>query len=105
MPEILLEVKPPAGASGDLARRSLKPEDFGSRADEIAESLVEVAERFRSRLGELIAERAARGWALDEVQLTFSLDVQAAAGVIIARASAGATFEASLRWKASSALE
>lgn len=73
---------------------------FADRADELGDSLNEIAERLRGRLHEL--ERQPRDeWDLDQVSLTFSLDLQADAGVIVARASTKAGFQATLTWKRS----
>ena len=86
---------------GEVAFRKTKAPSFADRAVELGDSLDEVARTLRGRLNEL-GEHSEKGWDLDEVQLTFSLDLQAEAGVIIARASSKAGFQASLTWKRSS---
>jgi indole-3-glycerol phosphate synthase len=100
VPQILVEVKAPSG-SGDLTRKAFAPEDFGRRADEVAESLAVVADRFQEHLEEAAdIQRPRKAWVLEDVQVRFALDLQAEAGVIIARTSASATFEVALTWKA-----
>jgi len=94
-PEILLEVRP-AQASGDLAPRVVVPEEFKSRAGEIADSIAEVADHFRSRLAKVLHQRGDDGLRIGTVEIQFGIAVQAEAGVVIAKATAGATFSAKL---------
>jgi Trypsin-co-occurring domain 1 len=94
-PEILLEVRP-ATVSGDLAPRALVPEEFKNRAAEIADSIGEVVDQFRARLGKVLARSEDTSWSVGSVEIAFDIAVQAEAGVIIARTSAGATFSARL---------
>lgn len=94
-PEILLEVRP-AATSGDLAPRAMVPEDFNSRAGEIADSITEVFDNFRSRLEKVLDQRDDSSWRVGSVEVEFGIAVQAEAGVVIAKASAGATFLARL---------
>jgi Trypsin-co-occurring domain 1 len=94
-PEILLEVRP-AATSGDLAPRAVVPEEFKSRAGEIADSIAEVADHFRSRLGKVLDQRDDSSWRVGSVEIQFGIAVQAEAGVVIAKATAGATFSARL---------
>jgi hypothetical protein len=84
--------------TGEVAFGPKRLPDFRSRAQELGDALNDVAAALRGRLHEL-GERAEEGWDLDEVSLKFSLDLQADAGVIVARASTKAGFEASLTWK------
>lgn len=94
-PEILLEVRPVA-TSGDLAPRAAVPEEFKTRADEIADSISDVIDHLRSRLGKLLVQQDAPGWQVGSVEIEFGVSVQAETGVIIAKATAGATFSARL---------
>lgn len=94
-PQVLLEVRP-ASASGDLAPRVAVPEDFRKRAGEIAESIAEVVEDFRSRLGSILTRSDDPAWHVGSVELAFGIVVQAEAGVVIAKTTAGATFSAKL---------
>lgn len=98
MTEILVEVRP-ANVTGDVARRApTAPEAFSSRAGDIAEAIIEVAEILRNRLEDNIAAEDSHLWGLSTVQLGFELALKAEAGVVIARASTGATFSATLTW-------
>ncbi|GAB3441260.1 hypothetical protein [Actinophytocola sediminis] len=62
--EILLEVHP-RSVSGDLSPRVAVPEDFRRRAAEIADSVAQVADRFRSRLEQEVAEDLAAATAAE----------------------------------------
>jgi hypothetical protein len=78
--------------------RSAQLPDFKKRAGELGESLNEIASGLRGHLGELAKQRG-DGWDLNEIALSFSLSLQASGGVvIIAQASASATFQATLTW-------
>ncbi|MFD8495514.1 hypothetical protein [Amycolatopsis sp. NPDC059657] len=98
-PDLLLEVTP-RQVSGDLAPRKVVPEDFRQRAAEIAESVQEVADEFRTRLARLIKNPSNTEWGLESIEIGFDITVQAEAGVLIAKASTGATFSAKLTLKA-----
>jgi hypothetical protein len=84
--------------TGEVAFGPQRLPDFRERAQELGDALNDVAAALRGRLHELGA-RGEDGWDLDEVSLKFSLDLQAEAGVIVARASTKAGFEAALTWK------
>lgn len=94
-PQILLEVRPP-GDSGDLGPRLAVPEDFRARAGEIAESLADIVEDFRSKFARVFARRKEDTWGVGSIEIAFQIAVQAEAGVVIARTTAGATFSAKL---------
>jgi NTP-dependent ternary system trypsin peptidase co-occuring protein len=105
MGEIRVEVRPGAGPYGeDLSGNPPHPEAFAPRADEIADSVAEVANRFRDRLDSAIANGGA-GWRLGEVELSFGLDLEAESGVLIAKERAGCTFSATLTWSREGAVE
>jgi hypothetical protein len=116
--EVLVEVSAVgAGQGGDLRRgASLAPVSFASRADDVVDALLEIARRVRGRLqsadednGEAVepavpardgeAAPDGKSWSLDEVQLNFQLALQADAGVVIAKASTSATFNATMTWR------
>jgi inactivated superfamily I helicase len=94
-PQILLEVRSSA-EPGDLGPRLAVPEDFRARAGEIAESLAEIIEDFRSKLAHVLARRDEQAWRVGSVEIAFEIAVQAEAGVVIAKTTAGATFSARL---------
>jgi hypothetical protein len=97
--EILLEVRPKS-TSGDLAPRVSVPEEFRKRAGEIADSVAQVATQFRARLERVLAYADDSPWAVDTIEIGFDIAVQAEAGVVIAKASTGATLSAKLTLKA-----
>jgi hypothetical protein len=73
------------------------PEEFRSRAAEIIDSIKEVADQFRSRLGKELQEKKDHSsWSVGSIEIEFGMAVQAEAGVIIAKTTAGATFSARL---------
>lgn len=98
MPEILVEVRPPFGEEGNLAPNV--PKLLKDRIDELGESLVEIADGLRQRLDQTLTFRSQNGMGLDEVQMSFSLDLQGETGIIISRVSAGAGFAVTLTWRA-----
>jgi Trypsin-co-occurring domain 1 len=76
-------------------RHPLKPgERLG--AAEIADSIAVVAENFRSRLGRTLDKSDDSAWHVGSIEVAFGVAVQAEAGVVIAKATAGATFSAKL---------
>lgn len=97
--EVLLEVNP-RSVPGDLGPRVAVPEVFRRRAGEIADSVAEVADQFRSRLEPLLRRPADTGWGVDSIEIGFDIAVQAEAGVVIAKATTGATFSARVTLKA-----
>jgi hypothetical protein len=94
--EILVEVRPNT-LPGDLAPKGEMLEDFRKRADEITNAVAELAGSFRSKLGKLLDDEPSdRSYLLQSVEIEFELTFQAEAGILIARAAAGATFTARL---------
>jgi hypothetical protein len=103
--DLLVEVR------GGQGRGNLSPgapsaaEKFTARADEIADSILLVSRRMQTELknkyeaesleGQREAE-GATGWDIDTLEINFELALQAETGVVIAKASAGATFSVSL---------
>jgi hypothetical protein len=99
-PGILLEVRP-ADTSGDLAPRTAMPEEFRARAAEVADSIADVAEHFKSRLGRTLDNRDRSAWQVESIEIGFDIAVQAEAGIVIAKTAVGATFSAKLVLKTS----
>jgi hypothetical protein len=98
MGDIQVEVVPADAAFGQDLSDPVAPELFTARADEIADSLAEVAARLRARIDEDISPDETERWNISQVEVTFGLQVEAGAGILIAKASAGATFTATLTW-------
>lgn len=112
MGELLIEVRPNAanirpgdleteallrsGASGRASAAAV--ESFEARAPEIADALRKVAEAMRSRLDEAEGAPTEQGWGLNSVEIALELSLEAEAGVVITKASAGATLSATLTW-------
>lgn len=97
MGEIVVRVVPPPERAGELAGATLT-ERFTDRVDELGESIGEIARRLRSRLDTDLADEKEAAWKLDEVTLAFSLDLEAEAGVVVAKAKTSAGFEVALTW-------
>jgi hypothetical protein len=99
MSKIYVEVRPRVGDGDDeLAAVPTIPELLDNRIDELGESISEVASKLQKYMDKLGAEKPANKWALGELELKFSIDLESEAGVIVARAKASAGFEASLKW-------
>ena len=99
MGEIYVEVLPKATVAGDLAPQVPTFELLEGRIGEIGDSLGWVAVKLRDQLEERLPVEPKPRWALEEVEVMFSVDLESEAGVIVARASAKAGFEATLKWK------
>ena len=100
MSEIYVAVLPPKATAGDLSHKIAMPELSANRVEEIGDSLAEIANKLRGKLERTISVEPTNGWKLEEVELKFTLDLRSEVGVVIARGSVGAGFEASLTWKA-----
>jgi hypothetical protein len=96
--EILIDVIPTHAPTGNLSGRSLVPEAFAKRSGEIVDSLATIGTAFRERLDRMRAEEPGQ-WGLSEVTVELNLAVQAESGVVITKASASATFTATLTWR------
>jgi hypothetical protein len=96
--EILVQVVPRPSEAGELSRGTIT-ERFGDRVAELGESLGEIANALRQQLDETLHADNNPGWALDEVTLNFSLDLEAEAGMVLAKGKTSAGFEVSLTWK------
>jgi hypothetical protein len=95
---VYVEVRPDPDLAGNLGGNTTL-EKFQDRVHELGASLGNIANGLRDQLEQQMHDRPERDWQLDEIGLKFSLDLEAAAGVIMARASTTAGFEASLSWK------
>ncbi|MEV6344361.1 CU044_2847 family protein [Actinoplanes sp. NPDC051851] len=96
MGEIRVEVVPKSGRPGDLRAGALT-ESLLDRVEELGDSIMEVARGLRRRIDD-DTDPELGTLRLNEVSLTFSIDLEAEAGVIVSRASAGAGFEVALTW-------
>lgn len=94
--EISVEVVLPPDRRGELG--SPLVERLVDRIDDVTEAVDEIARRVAARFHQLT--KAGGDWELDEVTLDFSLDIEAQAGVVVARATTSAAFAVSLKWSA-----
>ncbi len=74
-------------------------ERFADRVSELGDGLGEIANQLRDQLEVHLTAESASGWNLHEIRLQFSVDLQASAGVVIAKASTSAGFVASMSWR------
>jgi hypothetical protein len=98
MGEIAVRVVPPPDRVGELGGTSLS-ERFADRVEELGGSLGQIATTLRARLEAELSDQKESEWKLSEVALAFSLDLEAEAGVVVAKARTSAGFEATLTWK------
>jgi hypothetical protein len=97
--EIRVYVTPDRSRAGNLKKGQPLSERFADRVEELGQGLGEIANDLRDQLDATLADDDRDGWGLEEVQLTFSLSLEAGAGVMVAKASTAAGFEASMTWK------
>jgi Trypsin-co-occurring domain 1 len=98
MAEILVEVRPRRGRTGNLKTQAAVPENLSKRIDEVGDALRDIAQKLSSRLDEFDASPK-KSWQFSEAEIKFSIDLEAEAGVIIARTKATAGFDVGLTWK------
>ena len=67
-----------------------------ARAADIERGIAAASETIAASLGSLVS---VEGWELDEVSASFGVTLTAEAGVIVSKASAGATFDVSFGFK------
>jgi hypothetical protein len=96
--EIQVRVVPPPERAGELAGQTLV-ERFEERVDELGDSIGEIARRLRDRLDADLEDDGGSATRLSDVTVTFSLDLEAEAGVVVAKARTSAGFEVALTWK------
>jgi hypothetical protein len=95
--EIHVEVVPHPGLAGDLSPADLV-DKFSNRVGELGQALATVASRLRQTLDSRLAEPSGSNWALSDVSVQMSINLEAEAGVVISRAKTGAAFQATLTW-------
>lgn len=96
--EILVQVVPDAASVGNLTAGSFT-ENFSKRAHEIGQSIGEIATSIRAELDNALKTAASHMRPPDEVELKFSLDFKAEAGVIITRTGVTSAFSVTVKWK------
>jgi len=97
--QIKVQVIPTPGRAGQLSPGKTW-ESLEKRIGELGESIGEIAKQLRTQLDASLAPtEETQAWRLGEIEVTFSLDLEAEAGVVVARAKTTAGFEVSLSWK------
>lgn len=95
----LIQVVNESDGLEEYSSRRTKPQQLADRAEEIGSAIV----LFRSSIEEHIAAaaepRIESVWTLAGLELAVSLDVEAEAGVIFARAKSAAGLELTLKWE------
>lgn len=98
MPEILVPAVAGGAQTGDLwGGQTTVTERFSDRAQEIADTIADVSKSLQSRLEERLSA-VGGALAVSEVTLSFALELKAESGVLLAKASAGGTFTATITW-------
>jgi hypothetical protein len=82
-----------AAANREITFGKTLAEGLGSRADDIRKAIEAGSESVAKSLKSLVSPE---GWGLDEVSASFGITLTAETGVIVSKASAGATFEVSV---------
>jgi hypothetical protein len=96
--KIMVQVVPSPAQAGQLSPGKTW-ESLEQRIDELGDSIGDIADRLQSRLEASLARPHEEPvWHLKEVEVKFSLDLEAEAGVVVVRAKTTAGFEVSLRW-------
>src|SRR5215216_3913379 len=95
--DIYVEVVPHPGQAGDLSPADLM-DKMSNRVGELGQALAMLASQLRETMERQLAEPADSRWPLMSVSLEVSINLEAEAGVVIARAKSGAAFQATLTW-------
>jgi hypothetical protein len=95
--DIYVEVVPHPGQAGDLSPADLM-DKMSSRVGELGQALAMLASQLRETMERQLTEPADSRWPLMSVSLEVSINLEAEAGVVIARAKSGAAFQATLTW-------
>lgn len=102
-PDPLIHVVQSGELYEDMGGEPPTPQHLSTRIEELGQSIDWFQSRIAAHLRGLADESDERGWHLDAVELSVSIDVEAEAGVIFARAKSAAGFELKLAWKRSEA--
>jgi hypothetical protein len=93
--EVLVQVVP-VEESREIGWGSSVAEQLGTRLEDIRNAIAAGAGAVAGSLGNL---PSAQGWSLEEVSASFGVMLTAQAGVILSKATAGATFEVKVLFK------
>ena len=95
---VSIEVRPDPDTMDDTSIGDHLTEDLALRVDEVGDSVVAISERFASRLDTPALNDPPLGWRVDEVEIGFSIDLEADAGLVIARVGTKAGFHVNIKW-------
>lgn len=99
MTEIYVEVKPKHGMRGDLGSFPGK-ENLKERINDLTEAINEIGIGIKKNIAELFREeQAGRTYALGEVEIGFSLELEAQTGLIVSQLTGRAGFEITLTFE------
>lgn len=102
--DIYVEVVPHPGQAGDLSPTDLV-DKLSTRVGELGQALATLASQLRETMERRLTEPADSRWPLASVSLEVSINLEAEAGVVIARAKTGAAFQATLTWSRQEAMQ
>ena len=88
---VVVDFSPGSG----LQSTSLKPEDLAKKSAEALDAAMNTVHQMATRVTTAMAALAKPP---SEVEVTFGIQLEAEAGALIAKASAGATLEVKLTW-------
>jgi hypothetical protein len=112
MTELLIAVTPKPGQVQDLRPGGALTDKLQDRIGEISDAIHRIGYDLRDKLDDMLVPASSPGGAtsarapasqsaqglLSEIEVSFSLELQAGAGVIVAAGSATAGIEVSLTW-------
>jgi hypothetical protein len=98
MSEVYVQVVPNPSQAGQLGGPPVV-ERLKERVGELTQSIGAIATDLWSQLDSALALPQSTAWSLDELELKFALDLEAQAGVVVARAATTASFEVTLTWQ------
>lgn len=93
--EVLVQVVPGAAAGREIGFGANVAEQLERRLDDIRRAIASGATAVASSLGSL---PSAREWELESVSASFGITLTAEAGVLLSKASAGATFDVTVTY-------
>lgn len=93
-PTIKVEVRP-SGDHGNLSGR-VRTEDLMARIDELTKTISAVSKKVTDGLPDPANQTS--NWGLDSIQVKLGVELEAEAGVVVARVGTKATFEVCLTW-------
>jgi Trypsin-co-occurring domain 1 len=97
--DVEIAVTPPLGSLNDLGPGVTVTEKLEERIGDISASLEAVVEGLKGKLTSMMASAESGAVTLEEISLSFTLELQAEAGVLIAKGTAKTGISANLKWR------